>query len=70
MRTRARCFEDCRREMDAVRANWPVAPDDPQPCRGELRLAAEVALAVFTARDVPTFAHERAFQTLNTVALA
>lgn len=36
--------------------------------RGELRLTAEVALCVLTCRDVPTYAHERAVQTLNVLA--
>jgi hypothetical protein len=36
--------------------------------RGELRLAAEVALAELHAIHVPTFAHERAVATLKAVA--
>ena len=36
--------------------------------RGELRLAAEVAIAELTANHVPTFAHERAFEILKQVA--
>lgn len=36
--------------------------------RGELRLAAEVALAELSGGQVPTFAHERAVATLEAVA--
>jgi len=38
--------------------------------RGELRLAAEVAVSELRAELVPTWVHERAFDTLNRIAFA
>jgi hypothetical protein len=38
--------------------------------RGQLRLAAEVAVAELRGQAVPTWVHERAFETLNLMAFA
>lgn len=71
MRHWVRPAVDCARDLERVRASWPMPePDAPQPCRGELRLAAEVAVAELRGQLVPTWVHERAFETLNTVAFA
>lgn len=47
---------------------FPELEATPDVSRGEQRLAAEVALCVLHCRDVPSFAHERAYQTLQVLA--
>jgi hypothetical protein len=64
-----RPYIDCERELAAVRANWPIS-DCLTTRHGEVRLAAEVAVAELRGQLVPTWLHERAFDTLNLVAFA
>ena len=47
---------------------FPALEQTPDLHRGELRLAAEVAVAELRGQLVPTWVHERAFDTLNVVA--
>lgn len=47
---------------------FPALELTPDLSRGEQRLAAEVAVAELTGHDVPSFAHERAFEALVVMA--
>jgi hypothetical protein len=60
---RPRCFE-LTRSLQL----FPQLECTPDLSRGETRLAAEVAIAELTCRDVPSFVHERAFETLTVMA--
>jgi hypothetical protein len=64
-----RPFVDCERDLAAIRANWPINSVEP-PRWAEMRLAAEVAVAELRGQAVPTWVHERAFETLNLMAFA
>lgn len=52
-KTFARPFEDCRRELAALRSTWPEGEIVIEPCRGEVRLAAEAALHKFKGLQPP-----------------
>lgn len=64
-----RPFVDCERELAALRASWPLSSTD-MPRWAEIRFAAEVAITELRGEFVPTWVHERAFETLNLVAFA
>lgn len=54
-----------RPERDRIFSALEQTPD---LSRGEIRLAAEVAVEELCGRDVPSFAHERAFSALRVLA--
>lgn len=63
-----RPFVDCQRDLQRIRDAWLLDDPEEDVSRGEQRLAAEVALNVIHARDVPNYAHERAYQILKVMA--
>ena len=70
-RTAARPFEDCRRDLEHIADDRQLfAQPEPEtdPRRGEVRFAAEVAIAEMRRETVPIFAHERARETLFVLA--
>jgi hypothetical protein len=63
-----RPWADCERDLAGVRSTWPQPEPIVDTSRGEQRLAAEVALATSRGMHVPTFAYERALETLKVLA--
>lgn len=57
-----------RRDLNRSMQLFPALELTPDLSRGEQRLAAEVAVAELTGHDVPSFAHERAFEALVVMA--
>lgn len=62
---RYRPFQACRSDLER---EFPVERPSGDLTAGDVRLAAEVAIAELTATAVPSFAHERAFETLKRMA--
>lgn len=60
-------FAEAFRQSRSARL-FPALEMIPELSRGDMRLAVEVAIAELRAQHVPTFAHERAFETLLAMA--
>lgn len=57
-----------RQELTRARQIFPALEATPDLRRGDQRFAAEVAVAELRGQLVPSFAHERAFETLLVMA--
>jgi hypothetical protein len=58
----------CRQDLTRRKQLFPRLEQTPDLNRGALRLAGEVAVAELSGDAVPSFAHERAFETLLVMA--